>query len=111
MPNSKLIRPILIVLLLAITFLFYLWSREGPMSREQFHSLVIGKTTDEVIKSVGPPDSRWSPEDGSFELWKYWERTSNDGMLDPFYMIRFVNGKVENARASGEATWGVIDKG
>jgi len=32
-------------------------------------------------------------------------------MLDPFYMIRFVNGKVENARASGEATWGVIDKG
>jgi hypothetical protein len=113
MPNGKLIPAIPIVLLLALTFLFLLWSREGPapaqnsrpMTREQFHALVIGKTADEVIKAVGPPDSRWSPDDGSFELWQYRQRTSNDRMIDPFYMIRFVNGKVENARAGGEATW------
>lgn len=46
----------------------------GPLNREQIDSIdgsFIGKTTDEVLDSLGPPHTRDVYEDGS-EKWIYW---------------------------------------
>lgn len=64
-------------------------------SREEFRSLVMGKTPDEVTKVLGKPVSTSDKGDGQ-PTW-YYENLSRDpasGRLDSWIAVRFANGVV-----------------
>lgn len=72
------------------------------MSRETFESVVIGKSEDEVIKSVGRPNSTksgtWERSGIKWSYWYYEGRTVDpiSGKADYQATVTFENGRVTN---------------
>ena len=65
-------------------------------TRDEFKTLVMGKTEAEVIAAVGRPDS--SSQDGDRIKWTYRKRTIDPatGQVDAAIFVQFTDGKVSN---------------
>lgn len=68
-----------------------------PMPRDEFRKAVMGKTTAEVLKFAGKPES--TSDTGTWQSWRYINKTTDPvtGKIDASLRIRFDNdGRVEN---------------
>jgi hypothetical protein len=68
-------------------------------TRDKFKTLVMGKTTDEVIAAVGQPDGTQERPDGTRTTWHYDNRVTNPATTKPSSCIlEFKDGKVVEVR-------------
>jgi outer membrane protein assembly factor BamE (lipoprotein component of BamABCDE complex) len=67
---------------------------KAEFTRDQFKSLFIGRSKEELVKRLGEPNS--TGKDGDDEYWHYHERTQNpaDGSLDDDAMVTMRKGVV-----------------
>lgn len=68
-------------------------------TREEFKTLVMGKTPEEVIAAVGQPDSTQERPDGTQTTWHYDNRVTNPATTKPSTgILEFKDGKVVEVR-------------
>jgi len=68
-------------------------------TREEFKTLVMGKTPEEVIAAVGQPDSTQERPDGTQTTWHYDNRVTNSATTKPSTgILEFKDGKVAEVR-------------
>jgi hypothetical protein len=67
--------------------------RPPAFTREEFETLVMGKTPDEVAAAAGEPT--FKIRGGGALTWTYWGRTADPatGKADPQTVVRFLDGK------------------
>jgi hypothetical protein len=72
--------------------------KKATYTREQFRIMVVGKTKDELIRTLGEAES--PSRDGDDEYWFYYGRTTNpaDGTIDDFAQVVMNKGVVKRVR-------------